>query len=165
MPSDAIVRAPILLATIAWAIGEVFRGRSAQLDRRARLISTAALLLTLLHVVLAFQLVYGWSHEAAVQGTIRQVEALVGQGWRGAIFVNYAFLALWLTDVCWWWVAPISHARAPSRLEAARLAVFTFMFVNGAIVFATGVARLVGIGSVALVLCSALVYSRRRAAA
>jgi hypothetical protein len=44
--------------------------------------------------------------------------------------------------------------------ETARLAWFTFMFVNGAIVFASGAGRLVGIASVTVVLASAL--SRRR---
>ena len=48
------------------------------------------------------------------------------------------------------------------RLETARLAAFLFMFVNGAIVFASGAGRLAGIASVTAVLLT-LPARRRRA--
>jgi hypothetical protein len=38
------------------------------------------------------------------------------------------------------------------RFETARLALFTFMFFNGAVVFATAVTRVIGIAAVAAVL-------------
>ena len=44
--------------------------------------------------------------------------------------------------------------------ETARLAWFTFMFVNGAIVFASGAGRVVGIVSVTVVLATALARHR-----
>ena len=71
---------------------------------------------------------------------------------RGAIYVNYVFLSMWFADVCWWWLAPASHASRPLRVETLRLVLFTFMFMNGAIVFASGTGRLVGIASLAAVL-------------
>ena len=150
----------MILATVAWAVGEALMRRSPISDRLARAIWTMGIALALIHVVLAFQLVYAWNHEAAVAATVRQAADRFAWGWRGGIYVNYVFLTLWLADVCWWWVAPASHAARSLRIETARLALFTFMFLNGAVVFASGTGRLVGIASVAVVLIASL--ARRR---
>ena len=139
------MRLSAILATVGWAAAEVLMRRSPASDLLARVSSTAGLALALVHVLLAFHFVYAWDHEAAVTATARQTAAVVGWGWRGGIFVNYVFLAVWLADVCWWWAAPAAHASRSLRLETARLAAFLFMFVNGAIVFASGAGRLAGI--------------------
>jgi hypothetical protein len=154
------VRGTMILATVAWAFGEVLMRRSPGSDRLARTIWTIGIALALLHVVLAFQLVYAWNHEAAVAATVEQVADRFGWGWRGGIYANYLFLALWLADVCWWWLAPASHVSRSVRIETARLIVFVFMFVNGAVVFASGNGRLVGIASLTLVLLAS--PARRR---
>jgi hypothetical protein len=158
--SIAAVRSTMLAATIAWAIGEALMRRSSRSDRLARGSWTIGIALALIHVFLAFQLVYVWDHDAAIAATVRQTEERFGWGWRGAIYVNYVFLMLWLADVCWWWLAPISHASRPNRLEQARLAVFVFMFLNGAVVFAAGAGRMVGTASVAAVLIAALLRGK-----
>lgn len=142
----------MILATVAWAAGEVLMRRSPAGDRLARGIWTAGIALALIHVVLAFDLVYAWNHDLAVAATARQAADRFGWGWRGGIYVNYAFLACWLADVGWWWAAPGSHLSRSRRFEAARLAFFTFMFFNGAVVFASPAGRLVGIPAVAAVL-------------
>src|SRR5687767_12625229 len=152
----------MILATVAWAAGEVLMRLSPSSDRLARTIWTIGIALALMHVVLAFQLAYAWNHDAAIEATVRQMADRFGWGWRGAIYINYLFLALWLADVCWWWLAPAARASRSSRIEAARLALFTFMFVNGAIVFASGIGRLVGIASVAAVLLASLAGRRGR---
>ena len=126
--------------------------RSAAADRLARAMWTAGIALALLHVVLAFDLVYGWSHEAAVAATVRQTVDRVGWGWRGGIYVNYVFLALWLVDVGWWWLSPVSHAQRSLRVERTRLVLFAFMFLNGAVVFASGPGRVFGIAALSLAL-------------
>jgi hypothetical protein len=146
------LRLSAILATVGWAAAEILMRRSLASDRIARASATAGLALTLAHVVLAFDLVYAWDHEAAVAGTAQQTAAVLGWGWRGGIFVNYLFLALWLADVCWWWVAASSHRSRSPRTELLRLALFTFMFVNAAIVFAPAPGRLVGIAAVTAVL-------------
>jgi hypothetical protein len=151
MPLTA-VRATMILATLAWAAGETFMRRSPQADRWARLAWTLAIVLAAVHVTLAFQYVYQWDHEAAVAATARQAADRFGWGWRGSIYVNYVFLSLWLADICWWWAAPASHASRSLRFEIARLATFVFMFVNGAIIFASGIGRLAGIVAVTAVL-------------
>ncbi len=142
----------MILATVAWAAGEALMRRSAVSDRVARAIWTAGVALAFVHVVLAFELVYGWNHEAAVAATVQQAADRFGMGWRGGIYVNYVFLALWLGDVCWWWLAPASHASRSLRIETWRLVFFVFMFVNGAVIFASGIGRVVGIASVSIVL-------------
>jgi hypothetical protein len=154
------VRTTVLAATAAWAIGEALM-RFPGLNRLARAIWTSALVLMLVHVALAFQLVYGWNHDVAVDATTRQTAAVVGWAWRGGIFINYVFLALWGADAAWWWIAPASRASRSIRLEAARTALFLFMFVNGAVVFAAGIGRVVGVVSIAIVLL-ALAARRQR---
>jgi hypothetical protein len=154
MTSHLIVRATMILATAAWAVGEALMRRSAALDRAARAAWTIGAGLSLIHVILAFQWVYGWNHAAAVEATVTRAADLFGVGWRGAVFLNYAFIALWLGDVCWWWVAPGSRSLRSSRLENVRRAFFIFMFVNGSVVFASGAGRVIGVAAVALVLAA-----------
>ena len=156
-----IMRGTIIVATVAWAVGEVLMRRSPASDRLARGAWTSGIALALLHVVLAFELVYAWDHGVAVAATARQTADLVGWEWMGGIYINYLFLALWFTDVCWWWAAPMSHASRPVRLETARLALFTFMFFNGAVVFATPVTRVIGIAAVTAALIGSPVLRRQ----
>ena len=151
----------MIAATVAWAAGEALMRKSSASDRLARAIWTLGLALAFVHVVLAFQLVYAWDHEAAVIATVRQTADRFGQGWRGGIYVNYVFLAIWLADVCWWWLAPASRAARPPGLEAARFALFAFMFFNGAVVFASGIGRLIGIAAVSVALLAPLARRRR----
>ena len=146
----AAVRGTMIAATAAWAIGEVLMRRSPTSDRLARASWTVGIALALTHVVFAFQVVYAWSHEAAVTATVQQAVDRFGWGWRGGIYVNYGFLAVWLADVWWWWIAPHSHAVRSRRIEMARFALFTFMFLNGAVVFGSGIGRIVGIASIAV---------------
>jgi hypothetical protein len=142
------VRGIVIVATVAWAAAEVLKARTTGLDPRARVLWTLAFGLTVAHVLLAFQSVYAWNHDAAVAATVGQAADRFGLGWTGAIYVNYAFLALWLADVCWWWAAPASYAARARLLEAGRAGIFLFMFVNGAVIFAAGIGRLVGVVAV-----------------
>jgi hypothetical protein len=157
----ALVRSTMIAATVAWAAGEALMRRSLAADRLARALWTAAIALAFVHVALAFHLVYGWDHDAAVAATAQQAADRFGWGWRGAIYVNYVFLALWLADVCWWWAAPASHASRAFQVEAARVALFAFMFINGAVIFASGLGRLVGIAAVAVALAAPIARPRR----
>jgi hypothetical protein len=160
-----IVRGTMIVATVAWAAGEALMRRSPVRDRRARAIWTIGVAFALIHVVLAFQLVYAWDHEAAVTATARQAADRFGWGWRGGIYVNYVFLALWLLDLCWWWLAPASHVSRGRLFETARRGVFAFMFFNGAVVFASGVGRLVGLASLMVVFFASLTRHSRAVSA
>ena len=164
MWGTAAVRATMLLATIVWAWAEVLKIRQPRQIEPARRLWTIGLVLALAHAVVAFEVAYQWSHEAASIDTARQTAAVTGIVWRGGIFVNYLFLALWLADALWWWIAPVSYIRRSVRMERARLALFVFMFVNGAIVFAGPTARAVGVPSVAAVYLTWAVHTWRHPA-
>jgi hypothetical protein len=151
----------MLVATAAWAIGEALMRRSSRLDRFARGIWTLGVALAVVHIVLAFQLVYQWDHEAAVAATVQQSADRFGLGWRGGIYVNYVFVIIWLADVGSWWIAPASHRARPLSIERARFVAFLLMFVNGAIVFASGAGRLVGCISVGIALAGYLMPRTR----
>ena len=161
MTSLTIVRGTMVLATVTWAVGEVFMRRSAVADRLARAAWTIGVALALLHVILAFEFVYGWDHEAAVNATAQQTADLIGWDWRGGIYINYIFLVLWLADVFWWWTAPASHVVRSVRLERVRVALFMFMFINGAVVFASAVSRVVGLAAVTAVVFGSRVLRRQ----
>jgi hypothetical protein len=59
-------------------------------------------LLAIVHAVIAFAVRYRWDHEAAVRATAAQSAEIYGVGWRGSLYVNYVFLALWLL-AAWSW--------------------------------------------------------------
>src|SRR5262245_5339783 len=81
----AAVRGTMLLAAVAWALGEALMRRNASLDRLARTFWTAGIALALVHVALAFQFVYRWDHDKAIEATTRQTAELVGCDLRGGI--------------------------------------------------------------------------------
>jgi hypothetical protein len=97
------------------------------------------------HVVSAFHFQHHWSHTAAYAETARRTEESFGVAWGGGLYLNYLFTLLWIGDVGWWWSAPASYTRRPRGLDAALLGFMAFMAFNGAIVFATGLVRWLGL--------------------
>jgi hypothetical protein len=154
MPDSVVIRATIMIATIGYAAAEWLRVRRPAAWRMSRLIWTIGALSIVVHSAAAFHYRYGWSHTHAIQATAQQTAAVTGLDWGGGLFVNYAFVAIWTTDAAWWWIGPASYAARPRALSAALAAVFLFMFVNGAVVFAHGAMRWIGAASV-LVVCAA----------
>jgi len=112
-------------------IGKGPRATDGRVARWARAAWIAGALLAIVHAGIALAARYGWDHEAAVRATAEQSAELYGFRWRGSIYVNYVFLALWLL-AAWSW-----------RHWVWRLFVLT-MIVNGAIVFARPAARPIG---------------------
>jgi len=127
---------------LAWAASEW--ARSATRGGLARLAWTAGAVFLLAHTALAFQLRHGWSHAAALRDTALQTEAVTGLDWGGGLYVNYAFVSLWVVEAAWWWVAPIGYRRRSRLLRRLTRTFFLFMFANGAIVFARGPVRILG---------------------
>lgn len=156
---EVLLRAAAWLSLLAWAAGEWWRVSEVAdpARRRARLAWTAGAAALLAHTALAFQVRHFWSHDHAAREIARRTEEVVGLAWNGGIFVNYAFDALWLAEVAWWWAAPAGFlGRSRAALVASRV-VFVTMFVNGAIVFASG--PIVPVGAVAIGLV-ALAWTR-----
>jgi hypothetical protein len=160
MSLSLVVRGTMWVATVAWAAGEISMRRGRRAESAARLVWTTGALIAIAHAGFAFHFVHGWSHSAAALETVRQAEERIGVGWSGGIYVNYVFLVTWLADVVWWWVAPESRAARSRKLEVARSVFFVFMFANGAVIFATGVGRVIGTACVAAVAVGALLRRR-----
>jgi hypothetical protein len=138
-------------ATCAWAIGDALRllGRALPL---ARLVWTTGAVLFVIHSVSAFVLIYGGSHTRAIAETARQTAAMTGVASGAGLFVNYLFLAIWIVDGVWWWLAGVESGGRFGRLGWTRVGFFLFMFLNGAVVFADGWMRLIGLVAVSVVI-------------
>lgn len=139
---EALLYATIWAALALFTLGEIGRSRLGHAGGPAgwvRPAHIAGALLAIAHALLALHLRYHWNHEAAVAATARQGAAYYGLEWRGSLYVNYVFLALWLL-AAWRW-----------RHWLWRGFVL-LMAVNGAIVFARPAARPFGAALTALLL-------------
>ena len=145
---EFFTRAAIWLALGAYATGAgmllLARGRR-DWRTRARWAWTIGCAFFLMHVVCAFNYFHDWSHAAAYRETARQTAAVTGWHWGGGLFINYAFAMAWLADVVWWWCAPATRARRPAWLTGLWHGFFFFMVFNGAVVFAHGPMRWLGL--------------------
>ena len=151
----------IWLALLLFAVGETGRtaGRAGPRPPEwAWWTFTLGLVLALVHTVLAFATVHHWVHADAVAATAEQTRAVfrVGVGW--GVYVNYFFFAAWLADLCWWRTAQ-DLSRRPAALTRALRAFYLLIIVNGAVVFAGGARRILG-----LVIVSWLVWLWTRGA-
>ena len=99
--------------------------------------------LAIVHVLIALGYTYGWNHELAVRETARQAGEVYGFGWRGSIYVSYAFLVVWAIDA---W-----RGQTLMRHWIMR-AFFLTIIINGAIVFASPLGRVLGAAVVAILL-------------
>ena len=151
--TEIVVFWTIAAAVAAWAASDVVH------EPAQRLLWTAAAMLTLVHSVAAFGTIYGWSHQTAVDATARQTRAVTGVDAGAGIYVNYAFLAIWLSDVAWWWLAPESYARRSTGLSRFMHGFVWFMFLNGAVIFADGWMQGLGVAAVTAVAVARLLQS------
>jgi hypothetical protein len=137
---------------VAWTAAEWLRlgGSDTSRGGAARAFWTAGATLAIIHVALAFHVHHAWSHDSAFTETARQTRELLGVTFGGGVFVNYAFLAVWLADAAWWWLAPAKYAGRPRALDSAVRAFLLFIFFNGAIVFGKGPVRVAGLVSLAV---------------
>jgi hypothetical protein len=103
----------------------------------------SGLAFTVIHIVLAFDIVHDWTHDDAVRSTAMQTEVVFGVSVGWGVYVNYAFLAAWLADAVWWRTRT-PGARRSTALTWTLRAFYLTMLVNGAIVFAEGPRRIAG---------------------
>jgi hypothetical protein len=129
-------------------------------QRLARLTWTLGCFAYLVHVACAFHFFHAWSHAAAYEATARDTARLFAWDWGGGLYFNYAFTLLWIGDVVWLWFGMESYQKRPYWVEIGVQAFLAFMAFNGAIVFAAGLTRGIGIG--ACVFLAILWWRRRR---
>lgn len=142
------VRIAMLLYVAAMA-GEIQVTRTGErgmaIRRWQRICWTLGCLVFLVHVASAFHFQHDWSHRLATDHTAEVSEQVVGWAFGEGIYFSYAFTLLWSLDVAWMWLGPMSREqRAPSITAVLHIFMLTIA-VNGAIIFATGPTRWVGL--------------------
>lgn len=146
MTGDNLIRWTIWLATLAYFarwICELWPGMlsTSFRERAARAFWTAAFGLLVVHVVCAFHFYHHWSHTDAVEHSIRQTELTVGMRFAGGPWVNYVLMTLWLGDLSWWWLSPVSFSKRPRWLSVTWTILLAIIGFNGTAVFASGFIR------------------------
>lgn len=101
----------------------------------------AGALLCAMHIAVAMKTAHAWSHEAAIAATARQTMAVYGVNWGGGVFVNYAFVAVWLVEAWRWRWRPAGEGRALTWMTRVFVLV---IILNGAVIFAGGTRRIAG---------------------
>ena len=156
MENELVLRGTIWLAVVAWAASEVLRRTGAGRRDAARAMYTAGALLLVIHTMAAFELHHDWSHAAALAETARRSADTTGVASGSGLYLNYAFIALWLADAVWWWLRPHAYLHRARLADALVFAFFVFMIVNGAVVFAAGPLRILGAAAVVAALAARL---------
>jgi hypothetical protein len=143
--------ATIWAALVLLAAGEaaLALGRPRHFARGLHLAGAA---LNLLHAVIAMGLVHGWSHAAAVRATAAQTRRVFGLDWGGGIWANYLFVAIWFMYA--WGLRTAADQRGQSPWAWVFRGFVLLMVANGAIVFAAGPRRALG-----MVIVATLVWS------
>jgi hypothetical protein len=153
---DELLRGTAWLSLLSWAASEWTRtrGRPSAGGGRARLLFTVGGFWLAVHSVLAFHIRHHWSHEHALADTARRTEAVTGLATGAGLFVNYLMILLWLAEIAWWWLWPDRRRARARALDLSLRGFFLFMFVNGSVVFASGVGRWVGAAAVLAVVAA-----------
>lgn len=133
------------LAYIA-ALGQRLMNNGARMNA-GRTWWTVGCLALLVHVACAFHFVHHWSHRAAYETTAQQTAAVTGLDSGGGLWVNYAVLAVWFLDVCWWWLAPARHASRSRGAEWLLQGFLAFVWFNATVIFGHGVVRWLGVAA------------------
>src|SRR5262249_61332389 len=83
---------------------------------------------------------------AGSRATARRTAEGVGLAWGGGLYLNYLFTAAWAADTAWWWRGLQRYEARPRWVGRVLHSFMAFMVFNGAVVFATGLVRWVGLG-------------------
>jgi hypothetical protein len=135
-------------ALVLFVIGEWGKQTIERMPHAARWAWRASLLgalLCIVHIAIVMGLRHGWSHDAAVRDTARQTMEVFGAAFGAGVYVNYAFVMVWLAELGWWRRNPLGYARR-GRLVVWLLRVFYFVIVlNAAVIFVRPQLRIAGL--------------------
>ncbi len=106
----------------------------------------------IVHVVAAFHFRHDWSHASAVAHTARETYELLGWEFGLGVYFNYLFVAIWLVDALWWWLAPTQYESRHHWLSSMVHAYLLFIVINGCIVFEAGITRWAALLAIAMLL-------------
>lgn len=139
---DWLTRGTVWAALTLYVASELACQRGSFAVRRS--LSALGCLLFLAHVACAFHFHHRWSHALAYADTARQTAELVGWNSGVGLYINYIFGFAWIATVARNWTRPV--------IVWVFRGFFWFMIFNGAVLFAHGPIR--GLG---LLLCLALI--------
>lgn len=142
---------------VASAVICLLRRESETWQRRARWASTTGCVALVAHTISAFHFYHDWSQASAYREVERQTAEVTGAAWGGGLFINYAFLAVWIADTVWWWRGLEVYRQRPWLITAAWHGLFVFMLFNATVVFKAGWVRWLGVG-----LCAVLFWLWRK---
>jgi len=100
------------------------------------------------------------SQAEALESTAQQTAELLGFRFGAGLYVNYAFVAIWLFDAVLRLAMPTKYEQFPKMYGRLVYAFLIFIAINGAIVFKSGTVRHIGIASLLILLL--LVASKYR---
>lgn len=145
-PDDPRIRHSAWIVVFMWPIAaatiQLYRLNSARYAgsrRTVRVLYSVGLITMLLHVAVAFHLGHGWSHADAFDRTERT------SGFGPGLFVNYAFVLLWLVQVLWMWVAFDCYLNLRTWPNRLILGFMWFVLFNASVVYGTGFVRWLGL--------------------
>jgi hypothetical protein len=120
-------------------------------------------ILSLCHSLGALIAFHHSSQAEALESTAQQTAELLGFRFGAGLYVNYAFVAIWLFDAILRLSLPIKYEQFPKIYGCFVYSFLIFIAINGAIVFKSGTVRTVGIASLLiLLLLLASKYRRSR---
>lgn len=136
MWGETIIRWTARLA-VACYVGRILCDAADGPDRKrqgpARLWWTAGCLIFLVHVAAAFHWEHHWNHASAFDYTARRTTKMTGWNSGIGLYINEAFLVLWLVDTIAWWRNPLwpQHRVAYWTVQS----VFAFLMFQATAVF------------------------------
>ena len=152
------IRIALGLMVLVLAI-EIRGGKST--DRSTASLWLIGALLSLYHSLGSIATFYHGSQSMAFEATAQQTEELLGIRFGAGLFVNYAFVLIWLVDALFRCASPASYRQLPIEYSYCIKGFLIFIAINGAIVFQSGWIRGIGLACVALLLMLSL--QRRKA--
>lgn len=145
----AAVYLTIWIALGLFTAGEIGRARNPGRAGRAWQASALGLGVSLVHTLLAFGVVHGWSHEDAVLNTAMQTERVFGVAVGWGVYVNYLFFLAWLLDLVRWRRDGGIERRSTVSLVVLQ-SFYLVIILNAAVIFAAGSRRVAGAALVVL---------------
>jgi len=115
------------------------------------------------HLLLAFEVAYGWSHRTALEDIATQSESISGVRAPWGLFINYAYGLAWMADLAWWWRAgELAYRRRPTWSHWLLHGFFLFMLFNGGFVFVERWTRWIGLALFTVSFGAAIVVPLRQ---
>jgi hypothetical protein len=137
--------ATIWSAMILFVAGEMGKGRTELAEARAWRAWAAGAVLCAAHIAIAMSVRHGWNHDDAVRETAARAAGVYGFGWRGSLYVNYAFLVVWIAEIVWWAASAATYVQRPALVTWLLRTFYAIIIINAVVIFASPGGRVAGV--------------------